>query len=727
MFRILTYTDSCLQGCFSIRITGARSAHRGRWPLEERRPEEDGGGASTAFEGAIDSLAPEMTVTVTLPDGRGLELADGATGADAAAAIGPGLAKAALAVEVSHPELGEGSALRDLGGALMDGSRISIVTAKSGNEALALIRHDAAHVLATAVMERYPGVKISIGPAIEAGFYYDFEFPEGVSISVDDLPVIEAAMGEHVKAKEAFEREEVSPEQARERFVGEGQDYKVELIDDLVVAARERGEELASVSLYTNGPFTDLCRGPHGPSTGSVGAFKLQSVAGAYWRGDSNRTMLTRIYGTAFPKRAELQEHLEGIEQAKARDHRKLGRELGLFHFSELSPGSAFWTPAGTSLYNRLVGLSREMALARGYLEVKTPLIYDAELWKTSGHWGKYRENMFTIEAEGREMGLKPMNCPGHAHLFSMRRHSYRELPVRYFEPGLLHRKEASGVLHGLLRVRHFAQDDGHIFCGEEQVQGEVAGCLELAFATYERFDLEVRLELSTRPEQRIGDDEMWDRAEGALTQALQAKGLAYELNPGEGAFYGPKVDMHMTDSLGRSWQLGTVQLDYSMPARFGLVYTGTDNSEHTPVMIHRACFGSYERFIGIMVEHYGGELPLWLAPVQAIVLPVSDRFNEYGERVAGELRDGGVRVELDGRGESVGRKIRDAELAKIPYMLVVGEREAADGSVSVRTRADGDQGGVAVGALVERLGDEITQAGSRAAGGRPTGEPGGR
>jgi threonyl-tRNA synthetase len=665
-----------------------------------------------------------MAVTVTLPDGRGLELADGATGADAAAAIGPGLAKAALAVEVSHPEAGERSTVWDLGRPLADGSRISIVTAKSGGEALALIRHDAAHVLATAVMERYPGVKISIGPAIEEGFYYDFEFPEGVSISVDDLPGIEAGMAAHVKAKEAFERVEVSPERARERFVAEGQDYKVELIDDLVVAARERGEELESVSLYTNGPFTDLCRGPHGPSTGSVGAFKLQSVAGAYWRGDSNRTMLTRIYGTAFPKKAELQEHLERLEQAKARDHRKLGRELGLFHFSDVSPGSAFWTPAGTSLYNRLVGLSREMALARGYLEVKTPLIYDAELWKTSGHWGKYRESMFTIEAEGREMGLKPMNCPGHAHLFSMRRHSYRELPVRYFEPGLLHRKEASGVLHGLLRVRHFAQDDGHIFCSEEQVQEEVAGCLELAFATYERFGLDVRLELSTRPEQRIGDDEMWDRAEGALTQALDAKGLAYELNPGDGAFYGPKVDMHMTDSLGRSWQLGTVQLDYSMPARFGLSYTGADNSEHTPVMIHRACFGSYERFIGIMVEHYGGELPLWLAPVQAIVLPVSDRFNEYGERMARELRDGGVRVELDERGESVGRKIRDAELAKIPYMLVVGEREATDGNVSVRTRAGGDQGGVELGALAERLGDEIERAGSPSADGPFAGEP---
>ncbi|HYM46045.1 MAG TPA: threonine--tRNA ligase, partial [Solirubrobacteraceae bacterium] len=512
-----------------------------------------------------------------------------------------------------------------------------------------------------------------------------------------------------------FERKDVTPAQARERFAAEGQDYKVELIDDLVRGARESGgEELRTVSLYTNGPFTDLCRGPHGPSTASVGAFRLQSVAGAYWRGDSTKTMLTRIYGTAFHGKAELDEHLERLEQAKARDHRKLGRELGLFHFSDISPGAAFWTPAGTRLWNRLVALSREMAAERGYTEVKTPLIYDAELWKTSGHWGKYRENMFAVRAEEREMGVKPMNCPGHAHLFASERHSYRELPVRYFEPGLLHRNEASGVLHGLLRVRHFAQDDAHIFCTEEQVQQEVAGCLELAFATYGLFELDVRLELSTRPPERIGDDAMWDRAEGALTRALEKQGLEYELNPGDGAFYGPKIDMHMTDSLGRSWQLGTVQLDYSTPARFELSYTGADNAEHTPVMIHRASFGSYERFVGIMLEHYAGELPLWLAPVQAIVLPISDRFNDYGASVAQRLRAGGAYVELDDRGESVGRKIRDAELRKIPYMLIVGERESRDGSVSVRTHKGGDEGAVATEELFARIAREIERGGSR-------------
>jgi threonyl-tRNA synthetase len=648
-----------------------------------------------------------MSINVTLPDGRGLELRDGATGADAAAAIGPGLAKAALAIEVSHPQAGEPAQLRDLTRPLPEGATVRIVTARDREIALALMRHDAAHVLATAVMELYPGVKISIGPAIENGFYYDFEFPHGVSVSESDFPAIEACMRAHVSAAEPFVREDVPVERARERFLAERQDYKVELIDDLAAAAAS-----PTVSLYTNGPFTDLCRGPHAPTTKTVGAFKLQSVAGAYWRGDSTRTMLTRIYGTAFPTRRELEEHLERLEQAALRDHRRLGRELQLFHFSDVSPGAAFWTGAGTRMFNALVSLSREMGERRGYTEVKTPLIYDAELWKTSGHWGKYRENMFTVQAEQREMGVKPMNCPGHAHLFASRRHSYRELPVRYSEPGLLHRNEPSGVLHGLLRVRHFAQDDAHIFCTEEQVEQEVAGCLEFAFATYELFDFDVRLELSTRPEQRIGSDEMWDRAESKLQSALRAQGLQYDLNPGDGAFYGPKIDMHMTDSLGRSWQLGTVQLDYSMPERFRLAYTGADNAEHRPVMIHRALFGSYERFLGIMIEHYAGELPLWLAPVQAIVLPISDRFGDYAAEVQARLRATGARVELDDRSESVGRKIREAELRKIPYMLVVGEREAEQGTVSLREHREGDAGSFAVEEFAARLGQEISTRG---------------
>jgi threonyl-tRNA synthetase len=647
-----------------------------------------------------------MSIELKLPDGTPLKLHDGATGADAAAAIGAGLARAALAIEVTHPEAGEAPQLRDLARELPNGAHIAILTAKSaGEESLRLIRHDAAHVLATAVMELYPGVQISIGPAIEGGFYYDFDFPSGTSISADDFPTIEERMRAHVKAGEPFVREDMPVAQARERFVAEHQDYKVELIDDLVRAAQDgEGEPLETVSLYTNGPFTDLCRGPHAPTTTTVGAFKLQSVAGAYWRGDSKRPMLTRIYGTAFPTKAQLQEHLELIERAKERDHRKLGRELGLFHFSDISPGAAFWLPAGTGIYNSLVALSREMNAARDYTEVKTPLIYDAELWKTSGHWGKYRENMFTVQVEEREMGVKPMNCPGHAYLFKSQRHSYRELPVRYSEPGLLHRNEASGVLHGLLRVRHFAQDDAHIFCTEEQVRQEVASCLEQAFQTYAIFDLDVRLELSTRPEQRIGSDEMWDRAEGKLTSVLQERGLNYELNAGDGAFYGPKIDMHMTDSLGRSWQLGTVQLDYSMPERFELAYTGADNAEHRPVMIHRAAFGSYERFIGIMIEHYGGELPLWLTPVQAIVLSVSDRFNEYGAHVHQQLRAAGLRVEFDDRGESIGRKIREAELRKIPNMLVVGEREMGEGTVSLRRHKVGDAGALPLAELSAQL-----------------------
>jgi threonyl-tRNA synthetase len=510
-------------------------------------------------------------------------------------------------------------------------------------------------------------------------------------------------MREHVKAAEEFVREDVPVAQARERFVEERQDYKVELIDDLVAAA-DSSAPLDTVSLYTNGPFTDLCRGPHAPTTSTVGAFRLQSVAGAYWRGDSTRTMLTRIYGTAFFTKAALEEHLERLEQARARDHRKLGRELDLFMFSELSPGSPFWKPAGMVVWNELTELWRSENRSRGYMEVKTPILYDVELWRRSGHWDKYKDHMYFTDVEGHPMGLKPMNCPAHIQIYADERRSYRDLPIRYSEAGLVHRHEPSGVLHGLLRVRHITQDDAHIFCTEEQVQEEVVQCLRFGFDLYARFGIEPRLELSTRPEERIGDDAMWDRAEGALAGALDAEGLAYELNPGDGAFYGPKIDLHMTDSIGRSWQLGTVQLDYSMPERFDLVYTGADNAEHRPVMIHRALLGSFERFIGILIEHYAGEFPLWLTPVQAIVLPVSDRFNDYAEGVREQLAGEGLRVELDARGESVGRKIRDAELRKIPYMLVVGEREEAAGAVSVREHRGGEEGAVPVAEFSQRL-----------------------
>ncbi|MEA2145644.1 MAG: threonyl-tRNA synthetase, partial [Solirubrobacteraceae bacterium] len=439
-----------------------------------------------------------------LPDGKRLSVADDATGADVAAAIGPGLARAALAIKLD----GE---IRDLARPLRDGApgangtpgKIEILTERSGDDALGLIRHDTAHVLAAAVMELYPGVKISIGPAITGGFYYDFDFPQGVSLSEADFEAIEARMREHIKADETFSREEVTVGEALARFRDEGQDYKVELIEDLV-----RDQGIDTVSLYTNGPFTDLCRGPHAPSTKRIKAFKLQSVAGAYWRGDANRPMLTRVYGTAFFSKDALAEHLERIERARANDHRRLGAALGLFSFSEVAPGAAFWLPAGTEVFNSLVALSREMGRERGYDEVKTPQLFDSSLWKTSGHWDKYGANMFVTEYEERQMALKPMNCPGHAQLFSMARHSYRELPVRYWEPGLLHRREPSGTLHGTLRVRHFAQDDAHIFCTEEQIQDEVAGVLDFAFATYKIFGIDVRLELSTRPEQRLGSDE---------------------------------------------------------------------------------------------------------------------------------------------------------------------------------------------------------------------------
>lgn len=640
---------------------------------------------------------------VTLPDGTPLNLPDGATGADAAMAIGPGLAKAALAVR-------QDGEVRDLARPLIPDAPVEIITERSGQDALDLIRHDTAHVLAAAAMELYPGVKISIGPPIDDGFYYDFEFPEGTKLSEDDFAALEQKMKEHIKASEEFVREDVSVAAALERFRAEGQDYKVELIEDLVRNA-PADAPVETVSLYTNGPFTDLCRGPHAPSTKRIKAFKLQSVAGAYWRGDATRTMLTRVYGTAFFDKKDLAAHLERLEEARARDHRKLGRELGLFTFSELSPGSAFWLPNGTTIYNTLLALSREMGADRGYTEVKTPIIFDSELWKTSGHWGKYRENMFLTETEDREYGIKPMNCPGHAHLFSTQQWSYKDLPVRYSEPGNLHRNELSGTLHGLLRVRHFTQDDAHIFCTPDQVQEEVAGCLEFIFATYAIFGFEdITVELSTRPENRIGTDEEWDWAEDALAKALESRGLEYVINAGDGAFYGPKIDVHLTDSLGRSWQLGTVQLDPNLPERFALSYIGADNAEHRPLMIHRACMGTFERFIGILIEHYGGEFPLWLTPVQAIVLPISDRHEPAAQDAAAVLRRSGVRVEVDGRTESMGRKIRDAELRKVPYMLVIGDREAQEGTVSVRRHGDGDLGAKPLDVFAARIADDVAQ-----------------
>jgi threonyl-tRNA synthetase len=618
-----------------------------------------------------------------------LDLPDDATGMDAARSIGEGLARAAIAIEV----VGE---IRDLSRPLPDDAKIRILTERDP-EALEVIRHDAAHVLAEAVKELYPGTKISIGPPITDGFYYDFDFPAGVKVGEEDLERIEQKMREHIKADEKFERTDVTSAEALERFKREGEDYKVELIQDL-------GAD--SVSLYRNGDFTDLCRGPHGPGTKRIKAVKLTSVAGAYWRGDSSRPMLTRIYGTAFFSKDDLEEHLRRIEEAKARDHRKLGRELGLFDWDPVSPGSTFWSAKGTTLFNQLVALNRKMQEERGYVEVKTPQLYESTLWETSGHWGKYKENIFVAEYEDREFGIKPMNCPGHCKLFSLSRWSYRDLPFRAAEPGLLHRREPSGTLHGLLRVRHFTQDDAHIFCREDQVPEEVERCMAFANDIYSMFGFPTHIELSTRPEpdKRLGDDAFWDKTEGMLREALEAGGHEYRVAEGEGAFYAPKIDIHMTDSIGRSWQLGTVQLDYNMPERFGLVYAGEDNAEHMPVMIHRALFGSFERFIGILLEHTAGELPFWLAPVQAKVLPVADRHLEQAGQVADELRAAGLRVEIDDRTESLGKKIRSAELEKTPYMLVVGDRFGESGEVGLRKHREGDIGEMSVADVAERL-----------------------
>ena len=642
-----------------------------------------------------------------LPDGTTLSLENGATGADAAAAIGAGLARAALAIKVD----GE---LRDLSRALPSENgthtpKLEILTERSGEEALQLVRHDAAHVLAAAMLELYPGVKISIGPAIENGFYYDFDFPDGVVVNDEDFPRIEAAMKQHIDADEPFVREDVSVQDALQRFHLEKQPYKVELIEDLI-----KNEGATTVSLYTNGPFTDLCRGPHAPSTKRIKAFKLQSVAGSYWRGDANRQMLTRVYGTAFFSDKDLKAFEEMLERARANDHRRLGPQLRLFTFSELAPGMPLWQPAGMAVWNQLTDLWRTENRRRGYQEVKTPILFDVELFKASGHWDNYRDHMYFTDVEDHPMALKPMNCPGHVQLFKDVPRSHRELPIRFSEQGLVHRHEPSGTLHGLMRVRHITQDDAHIFCLEEQIEDEVVGCLDFGFALYEVFGFEPRLELSTRPEKRLGSDEMWDHAEAALRNALDRKGLDYEVNEGDGAFYGPKIDLHMRDSLGRSWQLGTIQLDYQMPERLDAAYVGADNTEHRPVMIHRALLGSFERFIGILIEHYGGEFPVWLTPTQAIVLPIADRHLEYATAVNARLIEAGVRSELDDRTESVGRKIRDAELRKIPYMLVVGDREAEAEEVSVREHRAGDTGSVSVQAFAQRV---VEQTKSRSAG----------
>jgi threonyl-tRNA synthetase len=627
---------------------------------------------------------------VTLPDGKQLDLPDGATGLDVAQAIGPRLAKATAAVEVN----GE---LRDLRLPVPDGATVRIIRV-GDPEALPVLRHSTAHVLAEAARHVFPGVLVTIGPAIDAGFYYDFLFPEPVG--EDDLARIEEEMRRILASEHPFERVVVSRDEARSRFEQEGERFKVELIDDLPPDE--------TITLYTQDDFTDLCRGPHLQSTAPIKAFTLNALAGSYWRGDASRDQLTRIYGTAFFSQADLDAHLHRLEEARRRDHRRLGKELDLFSFNEVSPGSPFWHPDGLVVWNSLVDHWRVENRRRGYREVKTPILYSSELWQTSGHWEKFEGGMFKLDIEGRPFGLKPMNCPAHCMIFKTERRSYRDLPLRMNEVGLCHRNEPSGTLHGLMRVRHITQDDAHIFCTGEQVEEEVSRALDFAMSLYELFGMEYRLELSTRPANRIGDDAVWDRAEATLASVLDSRGLDYAVNEGDGAFYGPKIDVHLTDSIGRSWQTGTFQLDFNLPERFDLTYTGADDHEHRPAMIHRAMLGSFERFIGILIEHYAGEFPLWLAPTQATVLPIADRHHDYARGVVQALEASDLRARADLRGESIGKKIAEAEASKVPVMLVVGDREAEAGAVAVRRHGRRDLGAQPLADLVQALRAEV-------------------
>ena len=608
-----------------------------------------------------------------LPDSTELELPDGATGLEAARAIGPKLAEQAVLVKAD-------GAPQDLRLPLAPGAKLQILTTRDTQDpdALAVLRHSAAHLLAEAVRRLHPGVKVAIGPPIDNGFYYDFDFPTPINDA--DLEAIEAEVQRELDEGRAWEREEITADEARARFTAEGEQYKVELVETAEGA----------ISLYTQGDFTDLCRGPHLQTSAPIKAFKLTSLAGAYWRGDEKNTQLTRIYGTAFFSQKDLDTHLDRLEQARARDHRKLGQQLDLFHFDEHSPGSPFWHPKGMAIFNALEDLRRRENARRGYSEVRTPLIYDKALWVTSGHWEKFRENMFLIPIDDEHTyAVKPMNCPGHMLLFGSQLRSYRDLPLRFAEAAPLHRNELAGALHGLTRVRYVTQDDAHIFCGREQIDSELDGSLEYLRYLYGLFGIEPRAELSTRPDNKLGTDDEWDFTEGKLVEALERHGIEYFVGAGEGSFYGPKIDLHITDALGRSWQLGTIQLDAQMPARFGLTFMGPDNREHPVFVIHRALFGSLERFIGIIIEHYAGALPLWLAPVQVRLLAVSEQHREGAHAIAGRIREAGYRVDVDDRDETLGKRIRDSELEKIPVVVVFGERES-EAALAVRTRGEG-------------------------------------
>ncbi|HEY6357352.1 MAG TPA: threonine--tRNA ligase [Vicinamibacterales bacterium] len=638
-------------------------------------------------------------MTISLPDGSVRTIARGTRVRDfAGAALPQSVVRKALAALVD-------GRMVDLSYPLDQDASLRIVTPE-GADALALYRHSTAHLLAAAVTTLFPGVQCGIGPATDDGFFYDFVTPR--PFVPEDLERIEAKMRELAAADLPYERQMWPRQEAIDFFTARGEPLKVQLIE-------EKTAGQAEVSCYTikdRDTFVDFCVGPHVPSTGRLKAFKVLSASNAYWKGDARNQPMQRIYGTAFFKDDDLKQHLHQVEEAKKRDHRKLGRELGLFTFHPWAPGAAFWLGKGTTLYNLLANYMREVLFPAGYIEVKTPLIYNKALWERSGHWKHYRQNLFLIESEGEQMSLKPMNCPGHFLAYASDVRSYRDLPLRLHEQTPLHRNEASGVLAGLTRVRQFSQDDAHCFVTEEQIGDEVGRLLGLVKRVYGDFGLAYDVKFATRPADFLGEKAVWDHAERELTQALDAAGVPYTANPGDGAFYGPKIDFDVTDAIGRTWQCATIQLDYQQPINFDLKYTGADNTEHRPVVIHRAIFGSFERFIAILIEHYAGAFPLWLAPVQTIVLPIADRHQPYAATVRDRLNESGLRVALDDRQEKIGYKIREAQLQKVPYMLVVGDREVAESTVAVRSRAGGDLGAKGVGAFIDEARDEIRRRG---------------
>ncbi len=632
---------------------------------------------------------------ITLPDGSQRVYDHPVSALDAARDIGPGLAKATVAARVN-------GALKDATDLIDQDANLEIVTLKDA-EGVHIMRHSCAHLLGHAIKQLYPEVKMAIGPVIENGFYYDVDAP--FSLTPEHLEKIEQRMKALAKTDYPVIKKVTPRDEAIRIFKARGEDYKLELIEDM--------PEEKAFGLYHHEEYVDMCRGPHVPRMGFCKHFKLTSLAGAYWRGDSNNKMLQRIYGVAFPTKEDLKAHLKMLEEAEKRDHRKLGKVLDLFHVEEIAPGMAFWHPKGTILFNTVEAYMREQLRQNDYEEIRTPLIMDRSLWEKSGHWEKFKENMFTTETENRDYAVKPMNCPGHIQVYTRKLHSYRDLPIRLAEFGLVHRNEPSGTLHGLMRVRSFTQDDAHIFCTEDQIKEEVQGCIDLVYRTYADFGFEnIEVKLSTRPEQRVGSDAIWDKAETALEQCLTDAKLEYELQPGEGAFYGPKIEFSLRDCIGRVWQCGTIQLDFSMPQRLDATYIGADNERHYPVMIHRAILGSLERFVGILIEHYEGKFPAWLAPVQAVIASIAPTHGEYVQQVVNQLKKQGFRVESDLRNEKIGLKIREHTLQRVPFILVVGDQEMEKGHVNVRTQSGKSLGSMSVEQFAMLLADEVAQLG---------------